>query len=160
MGFIALAVLTAAFIIHCAYTIRFQRAIIATGKRISDSSGDYVSDELIYILTPRSQIIRNIINYILISAIFVLGTVVCSWCLAVVILVVSLCLLSPLVAALFPKPDDPRYLKSIRKGLFELIQNSGSNGYASIERQLYLEEIMSKLRDLEPENQYTAGRAG
>ena len=144
MEHIVLIILVLAFIFISAYTINFQRAIMETAKRLSNDNGD-VPENLQDILTPKSQIARNVSMYILMFILFVFGSMIYTWYLAIAILLVSLCILSPLASILLPKPDHPYYQDIIKREVEKRLIIYKSEGYASTTRSSYVENILTRL---------------
>lgn len=150
MEHIILLVFITAFVLLCAYTFQFQRAIIEIAESISNQQGKDDLADLQDIITPKNQFVRNILIYILMIGIFIQGIVLYEWYWALSILVISLCIISPLIASIMPKPDNPCYLNSITKNLEKRLLAYKANGYASKARQDYIENILAKLKELYP----------
>ena len=150
MEHIILLILITAFVLLCAYTFQFQRAIIEIAESIASQRGEDDLADLQDIITPKNQFVRNILIYILMIGLFIQGTMLYKWYWALSLLIISLCIISPIIGSIMPKPDNPCYLNSITKNLEKRLLAYKANGYASKARQDYLENILVKLKELYP----------
>jgi len=96
-----------------AYTRRFQETTLELGRRLGEASGASLQDAI----TPRSQVIRNILFGILLLSIIIVGTLFKGWLWGVGSVVLTLLVLVPLFSLAIPRPCDPLYLRVIRKDL-------------------------------------------
>jgi hypothetical protein len=147
-------ILTAFFILLCAYTFQFQRAIMEISLKLSCKREEKDVFTLQDIITPKSQFARNIFIYVLLSGIFVLGTTLFSWYWAVALLVFSLCIISPLLGHFMPQPDNPYYLHKIIKNLEKCLLDSRSEG----SKEAQIRNILAKLKTLNPPSFYLGGK--
>ena len=153
-----LIILTSFFILLCAYTFQFQRAIIEISLQLSCKREEKDVFDLQDIITPKSQFARNISIYVLLSGIFILGTILFSWYWAVALLVFSLCIISPLLGHFMPQPDNPYYLHKIIKNLEKCLLNDRSEGTLSIEKEVQIQNILARLKTLNPGSFYLGGK--
>ena len=150
MEHIILLAFITVFVLLCAYSFQSQRAIIEIVQSISNQQGNNDLTDLQDIITPKSQFVRNILLYILMIGLFIQGIMLYEWYWALSILVISLCIISPLLGSIMPKPDNPCYLSSITKNLEKRLLAYKANGYASKARQDYIENILVKLKEMYP----------
>jgi hypothetical protein len=99
-----------------AYTMKFQRAKLAYGKKIAPKD-PLLQTGLQDAITPKVQTIRNILSGVLLLIILIYGVIFYVWYLGVVFALATFFIVSPILGQFLPKDDSDFYKQRIRKDL-------------------------------------------
>jgi hypothetical protein len=159
MELIILTILTIGFVFLCSYTLRFQRVVSEIVLEISKNHDDTTLLDLQDTITPKSQSVRDILIYMLMISLFVLGIAFLGFYVTLAVLVFCLCLISPVLSTLMPMPERRYCLKVITKNLENRLEVYRKSGYASLKRLDSIENILKRLKNLNPDREYPPHKA-
>ena len=154
MKLIILTILAFGFVFLCSYTLRFQRFVSEIVLEISKDHDDSTLLDLQDIIRPKSQSVRDILIYVLMTSLFVLGIASLGLYATLAVLVFSLCLLSPALSTLMPIPDRKHCLKLITKNLENRLEVYRKSGYASLKRTDSMKNVLKKLKNMNLHKEY------
>lgn len=125
-----------------AYTLKFQRATLAFGKKLAPEN-QLLPTGLQDAITPKAQTMRQILSGISILIVLIYGVIFYVWYLGIVFALATVFAVYPILSQFLPKVDSDFYKQKIREDLVKRQGKYRQAGDAS--REKAIDEILRRL---------------